>query len=161
MVFCGRWFVPNIAFMEFPPIPPSSWPLSVHMVVSGGNFQIVIDCGECPLEDYKLVTDEMYCCLDTGLSKKVVDILSDKEWSSDALRSACLGRAFETMKESHSAVGGSDNREAEGDFSLMQASGQQVSEQISSSLMGTTCPCRVIFLLYIYSLFPDLCHLFP
>ena len=64
--------------------------------------------------------------MDTGLTRKVYDILQDTTWSSDCFRDKCLTNVFSSLNKSCTGVGELDNGDLEGDFSLMQSIGQQV-----------------------------------
>ena len=62
--------------------------------------------------------------MDTGLTRKVFDILSDESWSTLSYRDSCVESALGSIKSECSELGGEDNRGLEGDFSLIQNLGQ-------------------------------------
>ena len=64
--------------------------------------------------------------MDTGLTRKVFNLLSDESWSSISYRDSCVERGLFSLKTECSELGGEDNRELEGDFSLMQNLGQRL-----------------------------------
>ena len=94
---------------------------SVLMSVSYSNTH----CGNAPISDLGKITLSESCCLDTGLSRKVFDIVSSTAYSDEPGLPLQTEKCLCSLSSSLGEVGGTDNSKVEGDFSLMSIISQR------------------------------------
>ena len=100
-----------------------TFPHVFHILCSVGHFNTCV--GESNISDISTIASYNPCCLDTGMSLKLFNLVTSDEYNVNPLLRIQTHQCLQTLSFSLGQVGGTDNSDLEGDFSLMSIVSQR------------------------------------